>query len=91
MLELKNITKKYVMGDNVTLALNDVSVSFGEKEFVAILGASGSGKTTLLNVIGGLTAMTREIWSSTAFPPASTRSELGHLPQSLHRLCIPEL
>ena len=54
MLELKNIVKKYIIGETVTTALNSVSASFGEKEFVAILGTSGSGKTTMLNVIGGL-------------------------------------
>ena len=37
-----------------TKALDDVSVSFRDKEFVAILGTSGSGKTTSLNIIGGL-------------------------------------
>ena len=54
MLELKNITKTYITGDIKTAALDNVSLSFGSNEFVAILGASGSGKTTLLNVIGGL-------------------------------------
>lgn len=54
MLELKNIKKSYSAGDTVTAALDDVSVTFGEREFVAILGTSGSGKTTMLNVIGGL-------------------------------------
>lgn len=54
MLELKNITKTYVTGGAKTTALDNVSLSFGSNEFVAILGASGSGKTTLLNVVGGL-------------------------------------
>ncbi|MGM9635421.1 MAG: ABC transporter ATP-binding protein, partial [Candidatus Avispirillum sp.] len=54
MLELKNIKKSYTAGDTVTAALDGVSLTFGECEFVAILGTSGSGKTTLLNVIGGL-------------------------------------
>lgn len=54
MLQVKNISKKYVTGDLTQIALNDVSVSFRDNEFVAILGPSGSGKTTLLNVIGGL-------------------------------------
>ena len=54
MLELKNITKSYKVGDVVTKALDDVSLSFRENEFVAILGTSGSGKTTSLNIIGGL-------------------------------------
>ena len=54
MLELKNITKDYVSGNETVHALKGVSVSFRESEFVAILGQSGCGKTTLLNIIGGL-------------------------------------
>ncbi len=54
MLKLTNITKEYVVGENKLKALNDVSVSFRENEFVSILGQSGSGKTTMLNIIGGL-------------------------------------
>ncbi len=54
MLELKHLKKYYRVGDSTTKALDDVSISFREKEFVAILGPSGSGKTTMLNVIGGL-------------------------------------
>ena len=54
MLELVNIRKEYVTGDNVTVALKNVSVKFRENEFVSILGPSGCGKTTLLNIVGGL-------------------------------------
>ena len=54
MLQLKNICKSYTTGDFTQAALNDVSISFRDNEFVAILGPSGSGKTTLLNVMGGL-------------------------------------
>ena len=54
MLQLKDIVKEYGSGDNVVKALNGVSVTFRENEFVAILGHSGCGKTTLLNIIGGL-------------------------------------
>lgn len=54
MLELKNIKKTYRVGDVETRALDDISVSFREQEFVAILGTSGSGKTTCLNIVGGL-------------------------------------
>lgn len=50
MLELKNIKKVYKVGDVETKALDNVSVSFRDKEFVAILGTSGSGKTTSLNI-----------------------------------------
>ena len=51
---LKHITKIYNSGEEENRVLNDVSIRFGEHEFVSILGASGSGKTTLLNIIGGL-------------------------------------
>ena len=54
MLELRDISKKYVTGNFTQVALDHVSVSFRDSEFVAILGPSGSGKTTMLNVIGGL-------------------------------------
>ena len=54
MLELQHIKKTYHVGDTETKALDDVSVAFREKEFVAVLGPSGSGKTTFLNIIGGL-------------------------------------
>lgn len=54
MLEIKNIKKSYTVGDIVTVALDDISIQFRDKEFVAILGTSGSGKTTALNIIGGL-------------------------------------
>ena len=54
MLQLKHLKKSYHVGDTVTKALDDVSISFRKQEFVAILGPSGSGKTTMLNVIGGL-------------------------------------
>ena len=54
MLSLSNIKKVYKTGDNVVNALDGVSLSFRENEFVSILGPSGGGKTTLLNIIGGL-------------------------------------
>lgn len=54
MLELKGICKRYVTQSFTQVALDSVSLSFRDNEFVAILGPSGSGKTTILNVIGGL-------------------------------------
>ncbi len=54
MLELKNIKKTYTVGGIKTKALDGISISFRDKEFVAILGVSGSGKTTFLNIVGGL-------------------------------------
>lgn len=53
MIEIRDITKTYVTGDLVQRALDGVSVTFRENEFVAVLGPSGSGKTTFLNILGG--------------------------------------
>lgn len=54
MLQIKDIHKEYRTGNLVQRALDGVSLSLRDNEFVAILGPSGSGKTTLLNIIGGL-------------------------------------
>lgn len=58
MLQLKNITKNYLSGDNEVQALKGIDIEFRENEFVSILGQSGCGKTTLLNIIGGLDGYT---------------------------------
>jgi len=54
MLRVENLVKCYQNGDELLYALNSVSLSIEEGEFVVILGPSGSGKSTLLNVISGL-------------------------------------
>lgn len=54
LLQLKDIFKQYGNGENTVTALNGISITFRENEFVAILGHSGCGKTTMLNIIGGL-------------------------------------
>ena len=51
LLEIKNVSKFYGSGDNVSRALNGVSFAMERGEFTAVMGASGSGKSTLLNVI----------------------------------------
>ena len=54
LLEVKNLKKIYGSGENEVHALDGVSISVEEGEFVAIVGTSGSGKSTLLNMLGGL-------------------------------------
>jgi putative ABC transport system ATP-binding protein len=50
----KDVTKAYGAGDHAFLALDRVSFSIREGEFVVILGPSGAGKSTLLNLLGGM-------------------------------------
>src|SRR4051812_24984099 len=52
VIELKDVSKLYGFGDATTLALDEVSLTIEEGEFVAIMGPSGCGKSTLMNVIG---------------------------------------
>ena len=54
LIDVKNAVKIYEMGDENFYALNDVSFSIEEGEFVAIMGASGSGKSTCMNMLGTL-------------------------------------
>ncbi len=54
LIEIKNLIKTYATGDTYFNALNDVSLSVDNGEFVAIMGASGSGKSTFMNVLGCL-------------------------------------
>ena len=54
MLELKDISKNYLVDKKPFPALKKVNLFFNNAEFCSILGPSGCGKTTLLNIIGGL-------------------------------------
>ena len=58
MIEVKNITKTYKTGDVEFQALNSVSFSIADGEFVAIMGPSGSGKSTLMHILGVLDSPT---------------------------------
>lgn len=54
ILEVQHISKTYGKGETKVNALNDVSFSVEQGEFVAIIGPSGSGKSTLLHILGGV-------------------------------------
>jgi putative ABC transport system ATP-binding protein len=54
VIEMKNITKSYEMGEQVVHALRGVDLVIKESDYVAIMGPSGSGKSTLMNMIGVL-------------------------------------
>ena len=53
-VKLVSLTKEYQNGENYIRAVDDVSFSIKEGEFIAVIGASGSGKSTLINLISGL-------------------------------------
>lgn len=54
LIEIKNITKLYIMGTEELYALKGVNVNIKKNEYVAIMGPSGSGKSTLMNILGCL-------------------------------------
>lgn len=59
MIELRNVSKTYTMGEVTLHALNNLSVDIRKGEITVILGPSGSGKTTILNIIGGIDSPTK--------------------------------
>jgi len=54
LIDVRHAVKTYQMGDETFYAMNDISFSIEEGEFVAIMGASGSGKSTCMNMLGTL-------------------------------------
>ena len=54
VISIKNLVKKFSVGDSHFTALKDINLTLNKGEFTGLVGPSGSGKTTLLNVIGGL-------------------------------------
>ena len=59
IISIKSISKIYYLGTNVVKALDNVSVSIYENDFISIMGPSGSGKSTLMNIIGCLDVPTK--------------------------------
>jgi ABC-type lipoprotein export system ATPase subunit len=95
LIELRNVEKTYVMGDNVVRALDGVTLDIERGEFVALIGPSGSGKSTLMNILGCLDRPTsgsyrlngQEVAGLTAAQRADLRNrELGFVFQNFNLL-----
>ena len=54
VIQLKNVVKRYTMGQNAVLAMRGVNLTVNQGEMIAIMGASGSGKSTMMNIVGCL-------------------------------------
>jgi len=59
LVQIENLTKHFIEGDQTRAILDDACAAFNEGEFIAIRGRSGSGKSTLLNLIGAIDSPTR--------------------------------
>ncbi|HET9418048.1 MAG TPA: ATP-binding cassette domain-containing protein, partial [Chthoniobacterales bacterium] len=54
VIDIENIRKDYVMGEEIVHALRGVSLQIRRGEYIAVMGPSGSGKSTLMNMLGCL-------------------------------------
>jgi putative ABC transport system ATP-binding protein len=95
LIDVKHAIKTYQMGEEIFYALNDVSFSIEEGEFVAIMGTSGSGKSTCMNIIGALDSATsgtyelygKDITTMSADDLATVRNEyIGFVFQNFNLL-----
>ncbi len=81
VIEGRNISKEYQMGEAVTRVLNDISIQISQGEFVSVMGPSGSGKSTLLYILGGLDIPT----SGSVFMDGEDISKFGDEKKSVMR------
>ena len=80
LIEIRDLRKTYVIGDEPVHALDGVSLSVDEGEFVAIMGSSGSGKSTMLNILGCLDTPTSGSYLLDGIEVAArSRSELARI------------
>ena len=95
MIDLHGIVKRYVLGEEIVLALAGVDLHIGRNEYVALIGPSGSGKSTLMNLLGCLDSPSegryvlngRDTSSLSEDELAAVRNrEIGFVFQSFHLL-----
>ncbi|WP_293678220.1 ABC transporter ATP-binding protein [uncultured Phenylobacterium sp.] len=63
MIEIRDLKKVYIMGDEEVSALAGITLGISRGEYVAVIGPSGSGKSTLMNILGGLDRPTSGVYS----------------------------
>ena len=81
IIEIKDVTKRFPVGDGEFTALKNINLSFLKGEFTGLVGPSGSGKTTLLNIIGSLDSPTE----GEAFVLQKNISNLSHKESAMLR------
>lgn len=80
ILEMKDVTKIYPMGDDDIVVLKDIDLTVYRGDFISVLGLSGSGKTTLMNIIGCLDVPTSGTYKlSGELIEGRSETELSHI------------
>ena len=92
VIDIENITKHYVMGDETVHALRGVSLQIHRNEYLAIMGPSGSGKSTLMNMLGCLDTPSSGRYEFNGKNVAAMNDdELADDPESRDRFCFSDL
>ena len=89
MLEIRNLSKTYGSGEKATRAIEDVSFTVADREFVCVVGPSGGGKTTLLKCVGGLLQPTSGSVLLRGRPVTSPPPEMALVFQEYSRSLMP--
>src|SRR6266576_17732 len=83
VIDIENITKDYVMGEEIVHALRGVSLQIHRNEYIAVMGPSGSGKSTLMNMLGCLDTETREERAAQTLVDVGLGDRIHHKPNEL--------